>query len=253
MTTNPFKQDTPEAILWEFLSYPLNTAEGILDRFAELPGAIRKKGNGSLEEFVYIPGTRSDRATLIAHADTVFAHEGDHKMIYEDGIIRSGQDGVGLGADDRAGCAILWLLKDTGHNLLIFDGEESNPYPPNCKGSSFLIKKHSDILKEIRNSSFMLEFDRRTAKAYTAYNSIRISQEFRDYLEIETGYTDHDQCGYTDVCVLCAKGCCGVNISVSYYNAHSSNENINVIEWVQNYETYRKMLSKPLKRYELDR
>ena len=37
---------------------------------------------------------------------------------------RSGVYDEGIGADDRAGCAILWLLKDSGHSLLVTNGEE---------------------------------------------------------------------------------------------------------------------------------
>jgi len=245
---NVFQIDTPEAILWEFLSYPLNTAEGILKRFAALKGAIHKKGKEPLEEFVYIPGARKDATTLIAHADTHFNSVGKHKMVYKDDIIRSAQKGVGIGADDRAGCAILWLLKDLGHNLLIVDGEESG-----LVGTKYLINHHPDILQEIRNSSFVLEFDRRTFMAYTAYNCIPISQEFRDFIESETGYTDHDRSGVTDVCEICKEGCCGINISVSYYDAHSPDEYINVKEWLNNYEIALKLLSKPLKRYKLSK
>lgn len=29
-----------------------------------------------------------------------------------------------LGADDRAGCAIIWLLRNLGHGILITDDEE---------------------------------------------------------------------------------------------------------------------------------
>ena len=244
MTNNPFKQDTLEAILWEFLSYPLNTAEGILDRFAELPGAIRKKGKEPLEEFVYIRGTREDRATLIAHADTYFAFSGEHKMIYEDGIIKSDEPNDGIGADDRAGCAMLWLLKDLGHNLLIIDGEESGGI-----GASYLKKHHQEILQEVQNSSFMLEFDRKTALAYAKYD-LPVTKKFIEYLEKETGYKD-DGGGFTDICVIGHEGCCSANVSVSYYNHHTSKEYINVKEWLNNYEIYKKMLSKPLTRYEL--
>ena len=64
-----------------------------------------------------MPGERKDAATLMAHADTHFRSVGKHKMVCKDDNIRSAQKGVGIDADDRAGCAILWLLKDLGHNL----------------------------------------------------------------------------------------------------------------------------------------
>ena len=45
-------------------------------------------------------------------------------VVFEDGVYSSGDDLCGIGADDRAGCAMLWLLRDSGHSLLILDGEE---------------------------------------------------------------------------------------------------------------------------------
>ena len=244
MNRMPFRTGTPEAVLWEFLSYQLNTADNILERFASLPRAIHKKG-GDKQAFVYVPGIREDAATLIAHADTVFSFTGEHKMIYEGDIIRSAQEGIGIGADDRAGCALLWLLKDSGHNILVIDGEEKGQ-----PGTRWLVSEHSNIVNEIRNSSFMLEFDRRTAKAYTAYN-VPVTTEFRQYIEEETGYTDHDRSGITDICIICTEGCCGINVSVSYYNAHRSDEYINVKEWLHNYEIIERMLAKPLAKYTL--
>ena len=243
MNKSPFQTGTPEAVLWEFLSYPLNTADDILGRFASLPGAIHKKC-GHKQAFVYVPGTRADAATLIAHADTVFM-EGEHKMRYDDTntTISSGQADVGIGADDRAGCAMLWLFKDSGHNLLVFDGEECGQ-----KGARYLVTNFPDILKEIQQSSFMIEFDRRGANDYKVY-SIPVTKEFVDYIENETGYTEPDKRSVTDICVLCTDGCCGVNLSVSYYNEHLPSEEIIVNGWLHNYEVMQKMLAKPLKKY----
>ena len=240
-----FTAGPPEAILWEFLSYPLFTADGVLMRFADLPGAIYKKGKGYMQGFVYIPGTRTDAATLIAHADTVFDFAGEHKMICEDGMIRSTQDGVGIGADDRAGCALLWLLKDSGHNILVMDGEERGQ-----RGSHYLAEEYPDILKELQNSSFMVQLDRRNARDYKCYN-IPVTEEFRQYIENETNYVDAGKSSRTDICVLCTEGCCGVNFSIGYYNEHTPDEYINVEEWIHTYNTVSKMLAKPLTRYSL--
>ena len=178
------------------------------------------------EEFVYIPGSRRDAATLIAHADTVFDSVGSHRVIYieETGIIRSEECGAGIGADDRAGCALLWLLKDSGHNVLLIGYEERGQ-----PSAHFLAANHPDILREIQSSSFMVEFDRRTSDAYRVYD-IPVTAEFRAYVEKETGFNEREKGGITDICVLCTDGCCGVNVSVGYYNAHSPDEYIVVSE-----------------------
>ena len=96
----------------------------------------------------------------------------------------------------------------------------------------------------------MIEFDRRTANAYRVYN-IPVTMEFRKYIESETGYNEKEKGGITDICILCTNGCCGVNVSVSYYNAHSTDEHVNVKEWLNNYDIMAKMLAKPLEKYML--
>ncbi|MCL2814580.1 MAG: hypothetical protein FWD23_08270, partial [Oscillospiraceae bacterium] len=161
------------------------------------------------------------------------------------GIIRSGQEDAGIGADDRAGCALLWLFKDSGHNILVINGEERGQ-----PTAHYLVSEHSDILREIQNSSFMIEFDRRNAKDYKVYY-IPVTAEFQDYLERETGYSESDKSAVTDICVLCTEGCCGANVSVCYYDEHSPDECINVKEWLHNYDIMAKMLAKPLKKYNL--
>ncbi len=46
-------------ILMEFLKIPLESANEIFDKFAALPGAIRR-GEG-LEQFLFIKGTRPNK------------------------------------------------------------------------------------------------------------------------------------------------------------------------------------------------
>jgi hypothetical protein len=246
MSNNPFKSESSETILWEFLEYPLNSTAEIFQRFAGLPNATWHKGVNKKEQFVYIKGTRPDRCTLIAHADTVFMHVGEHQMIYHDGVISSAISAAGIGADDRAGCAILWLLRNSGHNLLILDEEHGQ------HGAWFLRDSHPDILAEIQASSFMLEFDRINATDYKVYD-IPVTEEFRSYIETKTGYKDAGPGSFTDICVLCTAGCCAANLSVGFYDEHREEESINVSDWLNTYNIVKKMLELPLSRFELYR
>ncbi len=115
-------------VLRSFLEIPLGGADGVFDRFLEIPDAIYR-GEG-LERFLYVRGSRSNKVLLVAHADTYWDHEyvydlgPTHKIKIEDGNITAVNDEFGLGADDRAGCAMLRLLKDLGHSLLVTNGEE---------------------------------------------------------------------------------------------------------------------------------
>jgi hypothetical protein len=137
-------------VLKSFLEIPLGSADGVFDRFLEIPGAIyRVEG---LNRFLYVRGARPKKALLVAHADTVWDSECGydpgpvHKIMIQDGNITAVNDEFGLGADDRAGCAMLWLLKDLGHSLLVTNGEEKGQL-----GSSWLMSNNEDIAHEINH------------------------------------------------------------------------------------------------------
>jgi len=235
-------------ILNEFLLYPLNSVDAIMERFASLPNAVRKKGEDEQQEFVFVPGNRKDAATLVAHADTHKRFSDYAKHEFKDpranGIIESTTTDCGIGADDRAGCAILWLLKDSGHHLLITDGEECGQ-----KGVKWLIEKFSDIAEIIQNSSFIVQFDKNNATDCKFYD-IPVSEEFKEYIRQETDYMDVGKDNRkTDIVALCGNSCCGVNLSVGYYDEHTSKERLNIEEWSNTLKIARKMLSKPLKRF----
>lgn len=232
--------------LTEFLSYPLNSTEEILARFATLPNAEWKKGTGAQQQFVFVPGIREDAATLVAHADTVF-DIADHTFALKDGVIRSTTPNCGLGADDRAGCAILWLLKDSGHHLLVTDGEEHGQI-----GAKWLVNYNPDIAEILHKSSFMVQFDRRHGSDYKFYN-IPVSDEFEDFIEHSTGYTNAGKRAFTDIVTLCnnSESCCGVNLSVGYYDEHTSYETLNIAEWTNTLNVTEQMLANPLPRFPL--
>lgn len=245
-----------KGVLLDFLKQPLDTADGIFEIFATIPTAIIYKGNKPGERFLFIRGNRPDAATLVAHADTVFEVSGKHEIIEDGDVFRSGSSIYGIGADDRAGCAMLWLFKDLGHHILVCDYEESTHRDAtgNCVGSKYLMREHADIAQIINNSSFIFEFDRRLAygrrkEHYTCYN-LPVSQEFRDFIEQNTGFTDDDNTGYTDIMELCTD-VCGANICVGYSNAHSSNEKISISAFQNTYEIMYKLLTNDLKRFAL--
>lgn len=132
--------ETSQQLLEEFLSYPLNMAEDIFARFESLPGAVSGKGEHPLERYVCIPGTRENKIVLVAHADTVwddaYGKPAQTTVTFEDGCFKSTNPNCGIGADDRAGCAMLWALRDSGHTILLVNGEEKGKW-----GAKFLCKK----------------------------------------------------------------------------------------------------------------
>jgi hypothetical protein len=66
------------------------------------------------------------KVLLVAHTNKYCSFENESSSqknnplnFNEYGIIQSANNnGYGLGADDRAGCTILWLLRDMGYSIL---------------------------------------------------------------------------------------------------------------------------------------
>ena len=215
-------------ILKSFLEIPLGSTDGVFNRFLEIPGAIYR-GEG-LERFFYVRGARPNKVLLVAHADTYWDNEYGydpgltHKIRIEDGNIRAVNEAFGLGADDRAGCAMLWLLKDMGHSLLVTNGEEHGQ-----TGSSWLMDDNKDIAEEINQGhQFVMEFDRRNVGDFKCYDVG--TDEFRAYVAEKTGYTEPDRQSSTDIKILCRE-IAGVNLRVGYHNGHGNQEYLNIGEW----------------------
>jgi len=147
-----------------------------------------------------------------------------HKIKIEDGNIRAVNDEFGLGTDDRAGCAMLWLLKDLGHSLLVTDGEEHDQ-----KGAKWLMSHNKDIADEINHDhQFVIQFDRRNGQDFKCYDVG--TDKFRACVAKKTGYTEPDRRSSTDIKILCRE-IAGVNLSVGYHNEHGNQEYLNLAEW----------------------
>ena len=157
-------------VLIEFLGMPIQGADEVFEKFSRITGA-EVFGRG-LKKFLYVKGARKNRVLLATHADTWW--DGSYsglqsgncapaEIVEGSGIIRNKNGG--LGPDDRAGCAILWLLKDLGHSILITSGEKQGR-----QGSNYLMDAHPGIKDEINNDhQFVVQFDRRNAREFKCY------------------------------------------------------------------------------------
>jgi hypothetical protein len=234
--SNPGAVESPEPeemnddlkVLKQFLEIPIGSSDGVFERFKQIPNADFR--GEKQERFLYVRGCRQNKVLLVAHADTVWDKHykepftSKHEVIFHNGIVKSGNKGCGIGADDRAGCAILWLLKDMGHSLLITDGEEHGKF-----GSSWLMSHNRDIADEINNEhQFVIQFDRCNGQEYKCYNVG--TDEFRSYVKKKTGYGEPDLERSTDICLLC-ETVTGVNLSIGYHHEHHSNEYLDLREW----------------------
>jgi hypothetical protein len=210
----------------------------VLDKFHSLEGAY-SDGTGD-KRFVYIAGTRKNKALLVAHADTVWTGAPINLHWYNGVLYSKNRDvrfeqkskwsngtitkyGIGIGADDRAGCAILWCLRELGHSLLITSGEEDG-----CISSKWLIKEkwwEDEITNE---HQFAIEFDRRGHNDLVFYDVG--TNAFAKYAKAQTGFVPKQGFG-TDIKYLC-KGICGVNLSVGYYSEHTTEEKLVYDQWL---------------------
>jgi len=239
--------------LREFLEYPLGSADAVFERFRALPGAIMR-GDGK-DRFLYVPGTRQNKVVLVAHADTHWdARHGRYpdlelseprRVAYRNGAFVSRSARSGIGADDRAGCAILWLLRDYGHALLVPDGEEGG-----LIGSRWLMDANPDIAGELnRDHQFMIEFDRQHPREFKCYEVG--TDAFRAYVTEKTGYVEPDRLRGSDIKVLC-RDICGVNLSVGYADEHAPGEYIRYADWKHTLDLSRAWLAEPdLPRFDL--
>lgn len=205
----------------------------VFERYMSLPNA-RRVGEGN-KQYVYIPGTRDDRALLVAHADTVWGDKTDIEVLYSDGMYYSKYKNVGIGADDRAGVGLVYLLRNLGHSILIPNGEEKG-----CVGSEF-IREDKELIKEINDHQFVIECDRRHNSDLVFY---RVgSPKFKEWCEENFKGYEKAWGSRTDICVLC-RTVAGVNISIGYYKEHTGEEHLVEKEWHRTHSRLREVLSK---------
>ena len=208
-----------------FLSMPLN-ATPVLEHFAAMPQS-QFHDFGGQERFVYIPPTRQKPVLLVAHADTFAKTDCPTELSEDDDTIRNADSNQILGADDRAGCAVVSILGPMlGHGMLILDGEEDGQI-----GARALIKRCGAIADELQSRcQFMVEFDRRESRNFKCYDVG--TNEFREYVSMKTGFRDDGRSAYTDICTL-ARDICGVNLATGFYGEHRAGEYLQKSDWLE--------------------
>ena len=233
------KSNNALEILRDFLNLP-HSADVVLDRFSRLPRAIRETSPDGLG-FVFIPASRPAPVLLIAHADIADDSRCLPKLFEDDEIICN--PGDLLGADDRAGCAMLWALRSLGHGILITDGEEMG-----CLGAKDIMVNHPELYEELQNYQFMVEFDRKNRNEYKCYDVG--SDDFRHYIETVTGFQEPSRKSKTDITIL-SRDICGVNLSCGYRKPHTPCEYIVKNDWLNTFQIASLWLSsKNLPRFE---
>jgi len=227
-----YKQSSKD-ILDKFLNITVSNGEDIFKIFSELPGAVIGYGKKPLERYVYIPGKRKNRVVLVAHTDTVWDNEYgasvQSEVCFENGVYFSKNTNCGIGADDRAGCAMLWALKESGHSLLLLDGEEHGKI-----GAKYLHKANKKVFRQLNRHKFMIALDWQGTNG-CLYNQVDNTPAFKNYIAAYLGFQDDKQKGGSDLQILCQR-ICGVNVGVGYHNYHRHTETLNLEEWENTYQ-----------------
>ena len=239
--------ETSQQLLEEFLSYPLNTADDIFARFESIPGAITGKGETALERYVCIPGTRKNKIVLVAHTDTVwddaYGKPAQTTVLFEDGIFKGTNPECGIGADDRAGCAMLWALRDCGHTILLVNGEEKGKH-----GAKFLRQSNPKLFRFLNRHQFMIELDWRGTEL-CLFNQVDYTKRFHKYITNVLKFQDDQKRGGCDLQILCHR-ICGVNIGVGYHKWHSNEEFLNLSEWENTFSRLTSFLQQKHPRFQ---
>lgn len=219
-----------------FMRMPLDGTDEVFTPFTTLPGAVEGRGKKAFQRFVYVPGSREDRVLLVAHADTIWDRRYGGEPIpfrevqYSMGMYYSLSKKHGIGADGRAGCAMLWVLRESGHSLLILDGEERGR-----NGVLYLKESYPKLFREInRTHRFAIALDA-PGNGLCAFDQPDSSVAFRRYITSELGVHDDGERYGSDICVLCHR-ISGVNVGVGYVNQHYAEEVLFGGNWAKVYE-----------------
>jgi hypothetical protein len=202
---------------------------------------------------LFIEGTREDRCIMVAHADTAWSF-GSMSYIPFDALaytaiefhkdkIRSRSSRFGIGADDRAGIAMIWQLASLGHSILITDGEEAGGL-----GARYVAERWPEWNAIQDRHSFCIEFDRMGVADFKTYEVG--TPEFDSYVSKAIGRPMAPPKSFSDISFLCTR-IPGANIGVGYYNEHTPDEYINVSEWCATLDTARNWLTQPLSSFKL--
>lgn len=174
----------------------------------EVVKAVIPRPDAQGENWWYRHGESS--ICLVAHVDTIEPQT--RNPIHEQGIWQS-NDGLVLGADDRAGCYALYKLgqKHKDVNLLLLDGEE-------CGGIG--AKEFIESPPDIAHIKLFIEFDRRGYMEFVEYHPQ--PKWIRRLFEAAGFRKSYGT--FSDVAILSLLGIPHANVSAGFLYEHTSQE-----------------------------
>jgi hypothetical protein len=183
------------------------------------------------------PADRAIPLLLVAHVDTVF--DKPPRKVFFDPRERVLWSPEGLGADDRAGvamvCSVL-VKKGLFPTVLFTEGEERG-----ALGAAAFVSElgSKEFLGNIRA---IIELDRMHGTDAVFYDC-----DNPDFTEWVTAFGWKKGIGsFTDISLICPRtGIAGVNLSVGYHLQHTTTEHLYLDEWRASFGRLGQMLEAP--------
>ena len=168
---------------------------------------------------------------LVAHLDTVF--HSTPEDIYYDRMKNVMWSPDGLGADDRAGVyAIAQIVKGGLKPTVILTTDEEI----GGIGASALVKAYPNCPVDLK---YIIELDRRGSLDCVFYDCG--NSKFEDYIESFGFVTNWGT--FSDISIICPKWkIAGVNLSIGYYDEHSTSEILRIGQMFNTIKLVQKML-----------
>lgn len=177
--------------------------------------------------YLYAKGTVP--VLLLAHMDTVHKNK-PITINTTEGKISSPQ---GIGGDDRCGIyAIMHIIKEQRCSVLFLEDEEIGT----IGASKFAKSKHINKL----DVNYMVELDRKGKEDAVFYSCD--NKDFTNFITKETGFKVAYG-SWSDISVVApAARVAAVNLSVGYYNQHTTSEYVVMDEMSNTIEVVKKLV-----------
>ncbi len=217
-----------DGLFTEIFSCPNDDGQDLAQSILERNGYTVKRG----ESYVYAEGEIP--VCLVAHTDVV--HVRPPATICHDPAKHVVWSPTGLGADDRAGVyAIATILAHGLRPHVLFPDEEE-------RGAAGATEAAHALYPSVH---CVIELDRKGSNDAVTYQCDHPS--WNKYLRRRGWELDFGT--FTDIVQLMpAWGVCGVNLSVGYYNQHSTSEYLRLDQLERTIKRVEAMLRKPPRR-----
>ena len=241
-------------VLERFLNFSTQSPShaNILQEFSTLNNSSVCILSDDNKGFAYVPGKRNDRVLLVASLEFGLDYTNQEIPTFKNGYyITSGQKSfLDIAV---ASSAILYLLKDSGHSLLVINDKDTwDLFVPDV--ITTIREQHKDLFEEFNSHQYVLEFNYRNYRSLDFV--LPVTHDFRNFIEDNTSFFeehDDEMCPplmRSNIHALCER-ICGANISAGYHKNRKRGAFLNLAEWKHTLNVFRNLLKEPQPRFPL--